>query len=70
MAKNVFSVSGMRCNNCKAHVEAALKEVTGVSVAEASLEDANVTVEYDETMVTPAQLKDAVDNAGRYEMNL
>ena len=70
MKKKVFAVSGMRCVHCKANVENALKAVAGVRTAEASLEDADVTVEYDENKVTPDQLKAAVDNSGRYEMSL
>ncbi|MCR5077687.1 MAG: cation transporter [Prevotella sp.] len=70
MAKNVFAVSGMKCEHCKANVENALKAVNGVREAEVSLADANVKVEYDEAVVTPVQLKEAVDNSGRYEMSL
>ena len=60
----------MKCVHCKANVENALTAVAGVRTAEASLEDADVTVEYDENKVTPDQLKAAVDNSGRYEMSL
>ena len=52
MKKKVFAVSGMKCVHCKANVENALKAVAGVRTAEASLEDADVTVEYDENKVT------------------
>jgi len=37
---------------------------------EANLEDANVTVEYDESKVNPSEIKGAVDNSGRYELSL
>ena len=70
MKKNVFAVSGMKCVHCKANVENALKAVGGVQSAEVNLEDANVTVEYDESKVTSSHLKDTVDNCGRYEMSL
>ncbi len=70
MKKNVFAVSGMKCVHCKANVENALKAVDGVQSAEVNLEDANVTVEYDESKVTSSHLKDTVDNCGRYEMSL
>jgi len=49
MKKNVYAVSGMKCVHCKANVENALKALNGVVSAEANLEDANVTVEYDES---------------------
>jgi len=56
MKKNVYAVSGMKCVHCKANVENALKALNGVVSAEANLEDANVTVE--------------LDNSGRYELSL
>ena len=70
MIKKIFSVSGMRCVNCKANVERALKALPGVAYAVASLEDANVSVDYDEALVTPQQMKDAVDDLGRFEMTI
>ena len=48
MKKNVYAVSGMKCVHCKANVENALKTLNGVASAEANLDEANVTVEYDE----------------------
>ncbi len=69
MRKNTFTVSGMKCVNCMARVEAAIKELPGVADAVASLEDACVTVEYDETQVTPLAMKEAVEELGRFEFN-
>lgn len=69
MTKNTFSVSRMKCVNCKANVERALKALPGVAEAVVSLEDANVTVEYDESLVTPQDMKDAVEDLGRFEFN-
>lgn len=69
MTKNTFSVSGMKCVNCKANVERSLKALPGVAEAVVSLEDANVTVEYDESLVTPQDMKDAVEDLGRFEFN-
>ena len=70
MKKNVYAVSGMKCVHCKANVENALKALNGVVSAEANLEEANVTVEYDESKVNPSEIKEAVDNSGRYELSL
>ena len=84
MTENTFSISGMKCVNCKAKVEAALNDLNGVDSAcvyvnastrftdsaVASLEDANVTVIYDDTQVTPAAMKEAVDDLGRFEMEI
>ena len=70
MEKKIFSVSGMKCVNCKANVERALKALPGVVEAVVSLEDANVTVDYDEALVTPQQMKDAVEDLGRFEITI
>ena len=70
MRKNVYSGSGMKCVHCKDTVEKALTSLVGVHNAEVNLTNANVTVEYDESKVSPIQLKEAVDNCGRFEMML
>ena len=68
MKSDIFAVSGMKCVHCKANVENALKSLNGVKSAEANLEKANVNVEYDESVVTPAQLKEANNSCYRHGM--
>lgn len=68
MAKRTFTVTGMKCVNCKANVEKTIMALAGVETAVVSLEEANVTVNYDENVVTPQAMKDAVDDLGRFEM--
>ena len=58
-----FTVEGMMCNNCRAHVEKALAEVKGVRTAVADLEKKSVTVEVKES-VSEETLKAAVVAAG------
>ncbi len=70
METKTFNVEGMKCPHCKANVENAIKALTGVVKAEASVEAKNVTVEYDPDTVSPQQIKDAVDGSGRYELVL
>lgn len=70
MTKNTFSVSGMKCVNCKANVERTIKALPGVADAVVSLADASVTVEYDEALITPEAMKDAIDDLGRFEMTI
>ncbi len=70
MVQKTFKVSGMRCPNCKTKVENAIRTVAGVQTAEANLSAANVTVGYDENIVTPQALKNAVDQLGRFELSL
>ena len=62
-----FSVEGMMCNNCKAHVEKALAELKGVKSAEADLDTKSVTVVCKESL-SDEKLKDAVKAAG-YKVN-
>lgn len=70
MEKRTYAVSGMKCEHCKAKVENALKGLDGVRSVEASLQDASVTVEYDESVIGPEQIKEAVENSGRYELQI
>lgn len=58
-----FSVEGMMCNNCKAHVERALAEIKGVKSAVADLETKTVTVKV-KNAVEEETLKSAVVAAG------
>ncbi len=68
--KKTFQVNGMRCPHCKAHVEDAIKALPGVSGAEASVEDKQVTVDYDEAQVGEQDIQKAVNDTGRYELVL
>ena len=68
--KRTYTVNGMKCEQCKTHVENALNALNGVAQAVASLSEHNVTIDFDDTQVTPAQMKDAIDAAGHYEMEL
>ena len=70
MTKQVFTVEGMKCTKCEAKVEDAICALAGVNSAKADHEAGNVAVEFDEATVSPAQMKDAVDDLGRFEMIL
>ena len=48
----------MSCASCSAHVEKAVKGVSGVSQVAVSLLTNSMTVEYDETAVNPAAIID------------
>ena len=58
-----FTVEGMMCKNCKAHVEKALLGVKGVKDAVADLETKSVTVTAKKG-VEESALKAAVTAAG------
>lgn len=66
--EKTITVNGMKCEHCKATVEAALTALDGVRSAEVSLADRNVKVNFDENLVNEVQMKGAVDGAGHFEM--
>ena len=70
MVRKIYSVSGMKCEHCKANVEQSLKSLSGIQDSKVSLVDANVTIEFEENDVTPQQIKEVVDSCGRYELTL
>lgn len=62
--KQKFDVTGMTCSACQAHVEKAAAKVPGVTQATVNLLQNNMTVEYDDTSVTPQSIIQAVEDAG------
>ena len=68
MITKTFSVNGMKCGHCKVNVEQAILALDGVSRAEANLEVKSVTVEFDENRQKTTDIKQAVENSGRYEL--
>ncbi len=65
-----FVVNGMKCEHCKARVENALKNLCGVNTVEINLQEHSVNVGFDENKVNAQQMKDAVENAGHYVMEV
>lgn len=57
-------VTGMTCGGCVNSLTRALKSVSGVSDVNVSLETGETSVQYDENLTSPEQLKSVVDNAG------
>ncbi|HEX2974594.1 MAG TPA: heavy metal translocating P-type ATPase [Bacteroidales bacterium] len=45
--KHIYSISGMSCKNCRAHVESALSKVEGVTSVSVNLEKAEAEIEMD-----------------------
>ena len=70
MTKQGFTVEGMKCTKCEAKVEDALKALDGVGAAKAHPDACNMTVEVNESKLSAEQMKDAVDDLGRFEMVL
>ena len=59
-----LKIEGMMCNNCKRHVEEALKAVKGVKKIDVSLENGEAAVEFQAGKTDGEALAAAVTAAG------
>jgi copper chaperone len=64
MQTELLKVTGMTCGGCTSNVTHALKAVNGVDDVKVSLSAGEATVQYDERLTSPDQLKSAVKGAG------
>lgn len=62
--KSKFTVSGMTCSACSAHVEKAVKKLPGVKAAAVNLMAATMLVDYEEEVTGPEKIIAAVEKAG------
>lgn len=62
--KQQFDVTGMTCSACSAHVEKSVKELDGVTHVSVNLLQNTMTVEYDSSALTDADITKAVENGG------
>lgn len=64
MQTEQINVKGMTCGGCTSSVTKTLKAINGVDDVAVSLSNGKVTVQYDEKLTSPEQLKSAVIEAG------
>ncbi len=64
MMKQIFSITGMTCAACSARIEKVVGRLEGVSTAAVNLAAETLTVEYDETRLSPSNVIDAVQKLG------
>ncbi len=64
MQTELLKVTGMTCGGCTSNVTRALKAIAGVRDVKVSLSAGEATVQYDERLTSPDQLKSAVKGAG------
>lgn len=64
MQTETLKVTGMTCGGCTSKVTHALKAIPGVGDVTVSLSAGEATVQYDEQLTSPDQLKLAVKEAG------
>lgn len=62
--KQKFTVTGMTCSACSAHVDKAVRKLEGVSEVNVNLLGGSMTVEYDPASESPEDIISAVDAAG------
>jgi len=67
MEKVTLSVKGMSCGHCVKSVEGSVGELNGVQHVEVNLNEAKVTVEFDQNKVSLESIKEAIDDQG-YEV--
>ena len=64
MKKDKFTVTGMTCSACSAHVEKSVRKLPGVKEVQVNLLSNQMAVEYEEKDVNPAQIIAAVESGG------
>ena len=64
MQTEQLKVTGMTCGGCTSSVTRALQAIEGVDDVKVSLAGGEATVQYDERLTSPDQLKSAVKGAG------
>lgn len=57
-------VIGMSCSSCALQVEKKLQSIEGVLTAVVSLPSRSATIQFDKSLVTPLQLKEAISKIG------
>ncbi len=62
--KEHFNVTGMSCSACSAHVEKSVAKLNGVHNVSVNLLANNMTVDYDEGVLSSSQICQAVADAG------
>jgi copper chaperone CopZ len=64
MIKKTFSVPDMHCTNCSMRLESIEDELTGIKEISASYHKQQMTVEFDETVVSEDQIIAAAKKKG------
>ncbi|MBR5073641.1 MAG: heavy-metal-associated domain-containing protein [Bacteroidales bacterium] len=68
MVKQSFHIRNMMCAMCVAHVRKAIEGLDGVKDVNVNLASNSALIEFDESKITPQQIREAVVAAG-YDMD-
>ncbi len=64
MVKKTFRVSDMHCTNCAMRIEGIEDELPGIKEIRASYQRGQMTVEFDEKLISEAEIINAVKKVG------
>jgi Cu+-exporting ATPase len=64
MKKITLTIADMHCVNCAMTMQSLEDDLAGVNQVDASYRTGKMTVEFDETLLTPEKLIDAVKKLG------
>lgn len=64
LTKTTIPVEGMSCNVCVASIKKKLNSMEGLEEVKVSLEHRNTTVFYEESKISPQQVRDAINDLG------
>jgi Cu+-exporting ATPase len=64
MKQEVYLIEGMHCAACSSSVERVTRKLPGVARSDVNLTTNKMTIEYDETKVSPDQIMGKVEKAG------
>lgn len=59
-----FTISGMTCNGCAEHVKHEVNKLDGIISVNASYENGNAIVEFDQTRTSNIQIEKAINSTG------
>jgi copper chaperone CopZ len=70
MVKKTFRIEGMHCSNCPMEVESIEDDLPGIKQVSASYQKGQMVVEFDETLVSEAEILSAVEKKGYHAEKL
>ena len=64
MKKETYTIEGMSCAACSSAIERVTRKLEGVSVSNVNLMTGKMEIEYDETIVSEALIRNKIEKAG------
>lgn len=56
MKKEIFTIQGMTCSSCSAHIQQAIEKLNGIKKVNVNLLSNNMIVEYDENILDDKEI--------------